>query len=292
MKIAIHERHDGECLLSEQSGGGSRYLLQVAERDAEGRWASGPSAIGGSLDELVPRKLLREPYEIAHALTAGDLGFANLSGGRINIHSWSEPPTLLRSLTGGGAYSELFMHEDLFWFASDAPSATERIWTPEGGDQLFAGDASDRSRATADLATDGKDWVWSEGEGRTNAGYPIVKMVTAPFTRDPKLIQKRVLRNDMGSYGFGARPHTVGFGYAGHSGSRNSDAILGAMIVRIADGAAWFIPGRGAGVIEFQSVLAISKDEAFLRVRDENGTNLYRVRLDSLGAFALPAAPN
>lgn len=58
-------------------------------------------------------------------------------------------------------------------------------------------------------------------------------MVTAPFTRDPKLLQKRVLRNDVGNYGLGAHPHAVGFGYAGHSGSRNSDAILGAMIVRI-----------------------------------------------------------
>ena len=64
------------------------------------------------------------------------------------------------------------------------------------------------------------------------------------------------------------------------------------MVVRLADGAAWFIPGRGASAVDFQHVLAISKDEAFLRVRDENGTNLYRVRLDSLGAFALPAGPN
>ena len=291
MKIAIHENYDGECLLSDRSGGGARYAFQVAERDAQGKWASGPSAIGGSLDELAPRKLLREPSEIEHSLTAGNAGLIDLAG-TIRVFSWDNPPILSRTIQGGGSYSFARTREDFFWFSSDAPAATERIWTPEGGDQLFAGDASDRSRATADLATDGKDWVWSEGEGRTNAGFPIVKMVTAPFTRDPKLIQKRVLRNDMGSYGFGARPHTVGFGYAGHSGSRNSDAILGAMIVRIADGAAWFIPGRGAGVIEFQSVLAISKDEAFLRVRDENGTNVYRVRLDSLGAFALPAAPN
>jgi hypothetical protein len=290
-KVAVDLPATGECLVTDWSASGSRYAFQVAERNAQGKLTGGPSAIGGSLDELGPRELLRESSELEHSLTAGNVGLIDLAG-TIRVFSWEYPPTLSRTIQGGGSYSFARTRDDFFWFSSDAPAPTERIWTPEGGEQLFAGDASDRSRGTADLATDGKDWVWSEAEGRTNAGYPIVKMVTAPFTRDPKLIQKRVLRNDMGSYGFGARPHTVGFGYAGHSGSRNSDAILGAMIVRIADGAAWFIPGRGAGVIEFQSVLAISKDEAFLRVRDENGTNLYRVRLDSLGAFALPAAPN
>ena len=55
-------------------------------------------------------------------------------------------------------------------------------------------------------------------------------------------------------------------------------------------GAGWFLPGvRGAPVI-FQHVLAITKDETFTLVRDEHGTNVYRVRLDSLGAFTLPPA--
>lgn len=291
MKIAIHEKYDGECLLSGRHGSGSRYIFQVAERDAQGKWASGPAGIGGSLDDLVPRKLLREPYEIAHTLTAGNAGFIDLSG-KIKVYSWDSPPALARTIQGGGAYSFVRMRDDFFWFASDAPAATERIWTPEGGDQLFAGVASDRTRGTADLATDGKDWVWGEGEGKTaTTAYATVKIVTAPFTREPSKLQKRVVRNDLGSGAFTAIPFAVAFGYAGHLSSR-PDGQEGAMIVRLADGAAWFIPGRGASAVDFQHVLAISKDEAFLRVRDENGTNLYRVRLDSLGAFALPAAPN
>ena len=291
MKIAIHENYDGECLLSDRSGGGARYAFQVAERDAKGKWASGASAIGGSLDELAPRKLLREPSEIDHSLTAGNAGLIDLAG-TIRIFSWDNPPILSRTIQAGGSYSFARTREDFFWFSSDAPSATERIWTPEGGDQLFGGQGSDLTRGTADLSTDGKDWVWGEGEGRTTtAGYLTVKIVTAPFTRDPSKLQKRVLRNDLGKGAFTAIPFAVGFGYAGHLSSR-PDGQEGAMVVRLADGAAWFIPGRGASAVDFQHVLAISKDEAFLRVRDENGTNVYRVRLDSLGAFALPAGPN
>jgi len=289
-KVAVYGTLDRECLITGHSGNGSRYVFQVAERDDQGKWATLPAGIGGHVDELVPKVLLRKPYAIAHTLVAGNAGLIDHSG-RLEVYSWTDPPTLVRTIQGGGAYSFVKMHDDFFFWASDAPAATERIWTPEGGDQLLMGVASDLSRGAADLNTDGKDWVWGEGEGRTNAGYPIVKIVTAPFTRDPSKLQKRILRNDLGNGAFATVPFAVGHGYAGHLSSR-PDSLLGSMVVRLSDAAAWFIPGRPASPIDFQDVLAFSKDEVFILVRDENGTNVYRVRLDSLGTFALPPAPN
>jgi len=290
MKVAVHGSLDRECLISGHSGNGSRYVFQLSERDSQGKWAQQPAGIGGHVDELVPKKLLRKPYAIAHTLEAGNAGLVDSSRGRLEVYSWTDPPTLVRTIQGGGSYSFVKMHDDFFFWASDAPAATERIWTPEGGDQLLVGVASDVSRGAADLNTDGKDWVWGEGEGRTNAGYPIVKIVTAPFTRDPSKLQKRILRNDLGNGAFAANPFAVGHGYAAHVSSKND--ALGAMVVRLSDGSAWSLPGRPGPLPHFQDPLAITKDEVFFLVRDENGTNVYRVRLDSLGAFALPPAPN
>ena len=182
-----------------------------------------------------------------------------------------------------------WVRDDFFFYAADRASSTERIWTPEGGDQHFLGDGADFSRGTADLNTDGVDWVWAEGEGRTTGAFPIVKVVTSPFTRDPAKIQRRVLRSDLGRGMIAAARFAVGHGYAGHFAQRpNGDE--GTMLVRLADGAAWFLPGVNGAPVIFQHVLAITKDEAFTLVRDEHGTNVYRVRLDSLGAFALPPA--
>ena len=116
-----------------------------------------------------------------------------------------------------------------------------------------------------------------------------MKVVTSPFTRDASKLQKRVLRTDLGQGMIAASRFAVGHGFAGHFGQRpNGDE--GVMIVRLADGAGWFLPGPNGAPVIFQHALAFTRDEVFTLVRDEHGTNVYRVRLDSLGAFALPAA--
>ncbi len=293
-KVAVSARDSGECIFDGWSGSGSRYLFSVAERNGDGKWKRPPGAVGGSVDDLRPRYLLRKtPTDslLSNTLTAGNFGFSNNGNGLLEIYSWESPPALLHTLQGNGRYSFVEVRNDFFFYAADQTSSTERIWTPEGGDQHFVGNGADFSRGTADLNTDGVSSVWGEGEGRTTGAFPVVKIATAPFTRDASKLQRRVVRNDLGSGGFAGVRFAVGHGYAGHLSSRpNGD--LGAMVVRLADGEAWFLPGlRGAPVI-FQHILAFTADEVFTLVRDEHGTNVYRVRLDSLGAFALPPAPN
>lgn len=292
--IALRSPYGGNCTISGTSAGGSRYVFQVSNLDENRKLINPSGAIGGSLSELRPRLLMRKPPNgslVLNEVAAGSLGFINNSAGLLEIYSWDTPPNLVRTQQGNGRYSFVTVRNDYFFYAADRASSTERIWTPEGGDQHFIGDGADFSRGTADLNTDGVDWVWGEGESRTTGAFPTVRVVTAPFTRDPSKLQRRVLRNDMGSAGFASGRFAVGHGYAGH-GSGDSTAFVGSMIVRLSDGAAWLLPGRNGAPVIFQDVLAFTADEAFTLVRDEHGTNVYRVRLDSLGAFALPPAPN
>jgi hypothetical protein len=97
-----------------------------------------------------------------------------------------------------------------------------------------------------------------------------------------------VLRSDLGQGIIAAFRFAVGHGYAGHFGQRpNGDQ--GVMIVKLADGAG--VVPAGPERLPPSSSNTPSRSRATrssLLVRDENGTNVYRVRLDSLGAFALP----
>lgn len=290
--VAVRGSLDGSCVVSGHSGGGERYTFAVSERVGPNDLINPPAAIGGDLGSLKPRLLVKKPPTTSIFLdtfAAGNLGFIMNGPGPLEVYSWDTPPTLQRSLSGHGRYSFVEVRDDYFFYAADQASPTERIWTPEGGDQHLLGDGADRSRAAADLNTDGVDWVWAEGEGRTTGTYPVVKVVTSPFTRDASKLQKRVLRTDLGQGMIAASRFAVGHGFAGHFGQRpNGDE--GVMIVKLADGAGWFLPGPNGAPVIFQHALAFTRDEVFTLVRDEHGTNVYRVRLDSLGAFALPPA--
>ena len=291
--VALRASLDDECSVTGRSGGGSYYLFQVSKVGSDGKLIHPSGAIGGALTELRPRLLMQKPPNgslVLNEVAAGNLGFINNSAGVLEIYSWESPPSLVRSQQGNGRYSFVEARSDFFFYAADQASSTERIWTPEGGDQRFVGD-SDPSRGAADLNTDGVSWVWGEGEGRTTGAFPIVKIATAPFTRDPSKLQRRIVRGDVGSAGFSGVRFAVGHGYAGRFASRPS-GDLGAMIVRLSDGAGWFLPGPNGAAVIFRHILAFTDDEVFTLVRDEHGTNVYRVRLDSLGAFALPPAPN
>lgn len=141
---------------------------------------------------------------------------------------------------------------------------------------------NDMSRGAANIGTDGKDIVWTYGEGRlpSEFSYPTMSIMTAPYTTDPAALQPRRLRSD--STGWGTATFAVGCGYAGHRG-----LDVDAWITRLKDGVAWRLAGKPEANWGWVQVLGFTCDEVFLRLHGPVET-IARIKLDSLGP-GLPA---
>ena len=287
IKVAVYEHRTDNCLLFAGSGSGSHYVYHVYEPGPDGRRRGGLSAIGGHIDELRPRSLIRTPpeaTEISHELSAGNAGFFDTFAG-VTLYRWDAPTTPVRIAPGGDYYLVQPWRDMAHWSVGE--SVADMIWTPEGGAQPFV-TFPDRTRGAGSLGTDGVHWVWVEGEGRTGLTYPRVSLMVAPFTRDPATLQKRKLRGDLDSLPFGTAKFVVSNGFAARTMARNNDAGVlktGLFIARLSDGVAYFLPSE---TMSFGYALAMTKDEVIVRGRDKEGTNVFRIRLDSLGAFELP----
>lgn len=129
------------------------------------------------------------------------------------------------------------------------------------------------------VGSDGKDIVWTRGEGKRPYAfglYPIVSIMTAPYTTDPAALRPRRLRSDMGKdMGTRERQFAVGCGFAG----RVLDDLASVEIVRIADGAAWMLPktdGWGYG-----PVIGLTCEEVFTYAL--GGKSVVRIPIASLG---------
>ena len=184
--IGVAGSVDGPCLITGRSAGGDRFTFAVSERVGPNDLINPPAAVGGELGSLKPRLLVKKPPTASIFLdtfAAGNLGFIMNGPGPLEVYSWDTPPTLQRSLSGHGRYSFVEVRDDYFFYAADQASPTERIWTPEGGDQHLLGNGADPSRAAADLNTDGVDWVWAEGEGRTTGTYQPVEKAGVRWSR-------------------------------------------------------------------------------------------------------------
>ncbi|MFO0643849.1 MAG: hypothetical protein U0183_31785 [Polyangiaceae bacterium] len=285
VKVAVYEHRTDNCLLFSGSGSGSHYIFHVNERSSAGRMVGDVSAIGGNIDELVPKALIRTPVnEVEHTLRAGNAGFFDDIGG-ITLYRWDAPTTPVRIAPGGDYYLVRPWGDMAHWSVGE--SVADMIWTPEGGAQPFV-TFPDRTRGAGSLGTDGVHWVWVEGEGRTTVTYPRVSLMVAPFTRDPSTLQKRKLRGDLDSLPFGTAKFVVGHGFAARAMDRKDDAGVlktGMLVARLSDGVAYYLPSDR---VELGYALAMTKDEVIVRGRDKDGTNVFRIRLDSLGAFELP----
>lgn len=300
VKVAVHSDTPDNCLLFKSSGSGSHYAFRVYESNGERITGEGGGAIGGHIDDFRPKKLLRFADKRAHSVLAGNAGFIDFENSGFALYTWTAPATRVPIWSGATertSLSQLYTFDDFFYWAADGASSKEQLWTPEGGVHDFVNFGNDPTRGAGDLGTDGKDWVWVEGS-QAPPGYPFkqASLVTAPFTRDPTKLQKRVVRSDLSAYPFGVIPFAVSHGHTGRSLSRadgDGGYINGVLIARLSDGAAWHIPGGPRSVPDFQHVLALTETEAFLRVTEpqpgaNSRTNVYRVRLDSLADFALP----
>jgi hypothetical protein len=133
---------------------------------------------------------------------------------------------------------------------------------------------------TSGIGSDGKDMVWTLGEGRKDGEYtwPVRSIITAPYTTDPAAVQSRRLRSDAGII-VGPDDWSVGCGYGG----RTIIGTNGVQIVRLSDGVAWHLTSPKGSGVGWGDVIGFTCEEAFVRIETLSGANVVRIRLDSLG---------
>lgn len=207
-----------------------------------------------------------------------------------------------------GFHKELYTHEGQFikklWVPSEDPegltvggrpsllgetilfevgsSSRSGLMVYEGG--LYEGAVKPLLRtigATTDVAgnmgTDGMHIVWTRGEGELTgvAVWSKGSVMAAPFTTKPEELQPKRLRSELYAH-IGSNPHRVGCGYAGRATNQQ------ALIVRIADGAAWVLE-RVEGALRWAQLVGFTCDEVFLTAEVGLAAHVIRIRLDSLG---------
>ncbi len=158
-------------------------------------------------------------------------------------------------------------------------------WTPEDGPRNLLRWPGDDSRGASNLGTDGEVMVWTYGEGKPPGGwyhdYASFSIMTAPFTTDPAQLEatSRRVRAEIGGQLVGrSESWKVGCGFA----ARGAFRANGLVVVRLADGAAWFLPTVSG--LSWGETLGVTCEEIFTIAQTPRGDLVARVKIDSLGA--------
>jgi hypothetical protein len=166
----------------------------------------------------------------------------------------------------------------IFWEAGSLYHQGVNVWDPVNGARALRRWIGDWTRGACDLGTDGVDLVWFEGSGKdpTAQEYPVMDIMTAPFTTDPAALMPRRVRSQP-PHLICAYPYVVGCGYAAGGSTFNHT-----MVTRLSDGVSWTLPNV-ENDLELNLPIGITCDEVFIRGTIAGQWNIARVRLDSLG---------
>lgn len=171
-----------------------------------------------------------------------------------------------------------------FWDANDSLQAAIGSWDPAHGTRQLVRFLGDHTKGAGGLGTDGKDMVWSYGEGKQPGDdistYPTRSIMTAPFTTDPAALKPRRLRSQPGET-IGVTTWVLGCGYAAHVSG------LGAIVVRIADGVSWVLPSNYPDFTP-KTPIGLTCDDVFVMGTLNGKIDIGRFRLDSLGPGTPP----
>jgi hypothetical protein len=289
---AILSIYPGSCPVYPDDVHDGYYVYKVFEGTRGG-------ALAGRLGELRPTFVYESTAFGAEnwVYAVGAPGVVRNSAS-IDLLSWKvpyAPPTPVASPETEGGLKQnypFFFKDTLFWASDTLPINKQKVWTVQGGAKDFISFGADSSRGAADLGTDGIDMAWVQGSNRSdpNGIFPVVDLMTAPYTTDPALLKPRKIRSISGSP-FGTAPVVVGCGFA----ARRTHLLTGAdggweahvMLVRIADGQTWLLPGGPDPSWYYDAPIAITCNEVFLYAHTPT-QQIIRIRLDSLGPGSPP----
>ncbi|MFW5738827.1 MAG: hypothetical protein ACOC1F_00530 [Myxococcota bacterium] len=251
--------------------------------------------IGGKVGER-PRVLRRLDDPGAASLFGSNRWLVEWFNSTMRVMDWdaAAPETIYPTPdTESNLPAVQVMHlgDDLFFEVNAGGQTGVFSWDATHGTRPLLRWHDDPDRGAGGLGTDGVSLVW--GEGRTHlpptGGYAFeqVDIMTAPYTTDPAelAVTARRLRSSQNSnVGLRGEEFRVGCGLA----ARATAAPCQLSVVRIDDGAAWFVPcAEPQQAWAWARVLGVTCEEVFVAVSERpngNGTpNIARVRLDSLG---------
>ena len=285
---AVHQavlETNPECTLGLTDVHDSNVVYHAYDLDGQGHEIGG-GAVGGGIDDLRPKAYLHyhgAQNSQGHDYVAGGPSFLQYGNGGTNLYSWTDG-SLLRSIAPSGlGYS--YQGDAILW---SSLSHTVYVNTPAGGTQSLVTFGNDWMQGADDVATDGTSLVWDEASGRSdpNQPFPVVSVMTAPYTTDPTQLQKRRLRSET-PLTFSMAEPVVGCGYAAHWIETTGPAY-GIRVIRLSDGWSWTLLAPASAPVGWQGPLGITCQEIFARVLLKPQLTVVRVRLDSLGPGTAP----
>ena len=237
-------------------------------------------SLGGSVTDLHPHA-----YSASWgAYRASALGLLEWAGNTFNLYDWN---TGIGQPLVQGSQSLYISHpvmtsSAVFFEASTSTTLREQVWSADAGVQDLISYGADPSQGAGSLGTDGHDLVWTHGSNRDGGTgpYPVDEIVTSPYATTASALQARRLDSE-GSCGLESDEYIVGCGYAVHPTCAYLPSV-GLRVVRIADGRSWPLVSNN-GPFAYVSPIAITCDELFATISENNVADIVRVKLASLG---------
>lgn len=292
---------DPKCWLSSEALGGGRYAYWVGRVDKPPNEVEG--VLAGKIGEL-PDTVLEYPvtngYHTNWRVTSTWLMRWTL--GAVYARKWGSASEILvqsgsMDPEGFAAYGPRGTGDTLFWDVGSLVYHGVMSWTEATGARALVRYPGDYTRGASSFATDGKDMVWSYGEGKAPNDwyYPKQSIMAAPFSADPAVVEKTAkrLRSDPGHLS-SLDLFSVGCGLAARVYVENpeagADGSVDLLVVRLSDGVAWRwdTPAISTG-FRLNSAIGVTCDEVFLEASfPDDAQTILRIRWDSLGASLPP----
>lgn len=188
-----------------------------------------------------------------------------------NVLPPSDSPLLL---------SNVFARDDAVFTTVTGDAPGTHMWRESTGSVPFVRFDATSPRGASNLATDGRDWVWTEGT-RASDGWENFELFTSPYSLDPAEVRAKARRLHGEPTGWASATYapTVGCGYRARVHITDNYEVH---VTRLSDGHRWIVRSPDGTQVPFSlgPTLAISCDEVFIQA--EPGM-LVRIRLSDLG---------
>lgn len=237
-------------------------------------------SIGGSVANLHPHSYAA----FWNDYRTSSLGLLERTGNALKLYDWSTgiPQVLYQASSPDQISSPVMTSNAVFFEASNSTNLRQQVWSADAGVRDLISYGADPSQGAGSLGTDGNDLVWTHGSNGDGGiwSYPDYEIVTSPYTTSAPALQPRHLRSE-GSCSLVSDEYVVGCGYAMHP----TCAYLpseGLRIVRLADGRSWPLVSDN-GPFAYVHPIAITCDELFATVSENNVADIVRIKLASLG---------